>query len=76
MKKKQSHLTSSKAVIQTLKRSASRDQSPMNQGKGEAVVGIFEREFDVSNMTAKTIENLFKAMDVKPDKVMKAQIAA
>lgn len=34
----------------------------------EDYLNLFEKEFDVADMTEKTIENLFKSMNLKPDK--------
>ena len=36
----------------------------------EDLVNIFEKEFDVADMTQQTLENLFKQIGLKPDKVV------
>ena len=68
MKKKLLHFASSTAIIQTLKEAKS-SNSKEREGDSKNV-SIFEREFDVSNMTASTLENLFKSLGFKGNKAM------
>ncbi len=69
MKKKLLHFTSSAAIIQTLKQAKS-GSSKERENTSSGNLTIFEREFDVTNMTATTIENLFTNLGLKPNKAM------